>query len=327
VDEKFGVTETDLWVTEWEVYGPADAAAPTVERSLRGRLRGDVSWMATDDLELVYAADLQDRRFLETDERLLRQSHIFGFNWSIARWMLQARHQINSLDSPTDRNTDATTQTVSLASNGRRDLVWRFSWMRTEDNSYTLRNLTHTYGAEMDWRMLPRLNWNQKVTYGDRDADNVEGTAHSWAVISTLRGDIRPSIVASLRRADRWTDREAGSGFTTFNDTEGSVSWAILPLLAYTGQVAYQVRDEAYWILRNTLSWNPLPGGSVDLRLYASDYQDTRTDYLRRGAGATVGWKPRPRLRMEAGAEQTLVKENGDRNTPLNLSARGSWSF
>lgn len=327
VDVKAGPTEPDIRVTEWEVYGPSDLTAESVARTVRGRLRGGVSYALRPELEVRYAADVDDRHFLDDDERVTSQTHLLGAAWRLDGWSLQGEHQITRLNSPTGRNTDANSQRLSLSSVTRRDLAWRFAYIRTEDESYTARHLTHTGSANADWRVFPRLTVSQTVSFGSRDAEDVAGRAHSWAFITTVRGDIRPGMIATLRRADRWSDQEAGSGFTRFNDTDWRLNWALLPLLTVTSDVSYRVRSDDQWILRHTLTWSPLPGGSLEPRLYASDYQDTRSDYLRRGAGIAATWRPRPRLALEAGAEQTLVKQRDERNTPVNLNARGTWTF
>ncbi len=327
VDLKSGLTEPDIYITEFEVYGPAEPGSTNKTRTAQGRFFGGLAYDLLRTVTLSYDTDLQERRDLDTDDRLRRQMHAFGLQWRINAWTMTARHQLNRLDSPAGRDTDANSQTVSLAKTDNRDLTWRFAWIRNEDDSYTNRHLTHSWNASMNWTVLPRLEWMQQATYGIRDAEDIDGTAHSWTVATILRGDIRPSLVATLRRTDRWTDREAGSGFSRFNDTESILTWAIAPLVSATSQVTYRVRNDEQWILRHTLGWTPMPGGSVTVRFYASDYQDTSTDYLRRGGGVQVTWRARPRLRLEAGAEQTLVKENADRNTPLNLNARGYWTF
>ena len=327
VDVKYGLTEPDIYVTEWEVYGPADTTTETVSRTAQGRFRGGVTYDLLPVLELRYYTQLEDRRYLEEDERLTSQLHLFGLGWQISDWRLLAQYQLNRLESPNGRDTDANSQTVSLVKTNDPRLQWRFSYIRTDDRSYSSHQLTNTVSADGNWRIYPRLTLNQKFTYGERDAEEIEGTAHSWSSITTLRGDIRTNIVAILRRSNRWSDQEAGSGFSRFNDTDWNLNWTILPLVTLVSQVNYKVREEDQLIFRHTLSWAPLPGGSVGLLLYANDYQDTRTDYLRRGAGAMVTWKPRPRLRLETGAEQALIKQDAQRNTPVNLNARGSWTF
>lgn len=327
VDVKFGLTEPDIRVTELEVYGPAEDTTETVARTEQGRFRGGVRYDLLPVLELRYFTELEERRYVEADERLTSQLHQFGLAWQISRWRLQAQHQFNTLDSPNGRNTDANSQTVSLSRTTDPRLKWRFSYIRTDDQSYSSKQLTNTVSADVNWLALPRLTLNQKFAYGERDAEDIEGTAHSWSSITTLRGDIRPSMIATLRRSDRWSDQEAGSGFSRFNDTDWNLNWTILPLVTLVSQVNYKVRETDQLIFRHTLAWSPLPGGSVGLRFYATDYQDSRTDYLRRGAGTLITWKPRPRLRLEAGAEQALIKQDDQRNTPVNLNARGSWTF
>ena len=131
----------------------------------------------------------------------------------------------------------------------------------------------------------------------------------------------------NFRRSDRWVSQQFGTGFTTFNDTELEGSWTILPYLNYVGQVVYQVRDEKDWLIRNSLSWSPLPGGSMLLQFHARDHQDSRTEYMRRGGGVSVSWKPRPRLNLSAGVEKYYEKVRNERGYPVSYQFRGYWTF
>jgi hypothetical protein len=136
-----------------------------------------------------------------------------------------------------------------------------------------------------------------------------------------------PTLDFVARRSDRWVSAEAGAGFTNYNDTEFNVNWQVVPLVVVSSQVAYEERDDSAWVVRNTLTWMPLPDGSLTPRLYALDFRDTRTDYVEQGGGWNAVWKPRPRLRFEGGQEWTVLEQNGQRNTPTTWNARGTWTF
>jgi hypothetical protein len=87
------------------------------------------------------------------------------------------------------------------------------------------------------------------------------------------------------------------------------------------------VRVEKDWLIRNSLSWTPLPGGSMLLQLHARDYQDSRRETLRRGGGVSATWKPRPRLNLSAGVEKYYEKVLGERGYPISYQFRGYWTF
>ena len=77
----------------------------------------------------------------------------------------------------------------------------------------------------------------------------------------------------------------------------------------------------------STSDGRSLPGGSVGLNLYANDYQDTRTDQLRRGGGASLTWRPRPRLMLSSYAEKSYERLRGERSWPISYQLRGYWTF
>ncbi len=329
VDQKFGPTEADLYVNEMEVYEPAPGSGDTRVRSTldRYRVQGDIGYDLTTTIGVRYSTSLTGRHYDTDDRDVYGMAHVFGASWRPGPVVVSADHQINRVISASRQNTDVTAQHVSVATARRADLRARVAWSRVNDQSDIQRRTTNSWTGDVTWDAKPRLTFAQKVTYGIRDAQDVDGQSHSWVLVSDVRGAPRPYLDLHLRRADRWVNQEAGSGFTPFNDTSLDVNWSIRPLVFFNSQVLYQVRDEDAWLLRNTLSWTPLPGGSMNLRLYLTDQQDTRTDYVQRGAGWGAVWKARRHLRFEGGAEWTLVKQHGDRNTPTNWNVRGTWTF
>lgn len=328
VNTKLGLTEPDIRVTEMEAYRLFESGQPDQEQNVRRhRLQGDLSYDLTEALQLQYSTNLTGRHFDESDRDVNGSAHRFGANLQLSRWRLAASHELNRVRNSTGQDTDANSQFVSLSNTAGRVLRTRLSWSRAEDRSWTLQNLTHTAAGEVTWQAAPRLTINQKVAYGIRDAISLGVESRSWTMSTTIRGRPRPSLEIQLRRDDRWVSEEAGADFSSFNNTELQSTWALRPLLTLTSQILYQVRQDDDIMARNTLTWIPLPGGSVGLRLSAHDLQDTRTDWFQRGAGGTVTWRPRPRLYLESGIEWVLVKQADERNTPTNLQFRGSWTF
>ncbi len=250
-----------------------------------------------------------------------------GASLDVGGWRLAASGQVASERRASGTDADVRTQRASMAS--RRDARLRglVAWSRVDDRSFTLQSITNSVSGDVTWDIAPRLTVVQKVAYANRDTRDDLPAAESWITATEVRGAPRPNLDLTLTRVDRWVSREAGPGFSTYNDTELSSIWAIVPLVTLVSQVVYQVREDDDILLRNTLSWTPLPGGSMNLRLCALDYQDTRTDYFQRGGGVDATWKARPRLRLQGGWETTLLKQGGERNTPETWNVRGTWTF
>ena len=142
-----------------------------------------------------------------------------------------------------------------------------------------------------------------------------------------LLGVLSLFFSVDLSRANRWVSRETGPGFTTYNSTQVDASWEIAPLLYWWGQYVSQERLERDWILRNSISWTPLQGGSLKFSFQATDSQDSRLDQLRRGGGANLEWRARPRLYLSAGVDKSFERLAGLRSWPLSVQARGYWTF
>ncbi len=328
VNLKLGPTEPELYLTEMEIYQTSVTSTPDITSTvLNRRLNGEVGYNLTTDLSVRYSTNLTARRFDDGNRNLRGVAQVAGANWRFSDWVLTGQYEAHTLRGESRRDTDANSQMVSMSRNRNRPVSGRLSYNRTVDNSYIAKHLTHSVSGDLAWRVAPLLVFTQRVSYGRRDDPLLEHKANSWSLISELRGTPRPNVSLEMRRADRWVDQEAGSGFTTFNDSDLTLSWSIMPLLQLTSQVVYQVRETDDWFYRNNLSWSPLPGGSVHLRLRVTDQQDTRADYSQRGGGVNLTWRPRPTLNLLANIDKSVVKQFGQRNTPLSYQFRGSWSF
>jgi hypothetical protein len=199
--------------------------------------------------------------------------------------------------------------------------------MVTQDDNYTARYRTEAISADATWRAAPALVFTQKASRGWRQSDRGTGDSDSWVLSSEVRSSPRPSLRLDLRRTERWVSQEAGVGFTTYSESEADASWDILPLLTWSGQVVSQKRDDRDLMVRNSLAWTPLPGGSLALSFQANDYRDSRTDQQRRGAGATVDWRPRPRLTLTGSVDKSYERLAGRESWPVSFQFRGYWTF
>ena len=329
VNVKLGLTEPDLFINEMEVLQPSRGGGDgeTREGLWRYRVEGDFGFNLTASFEVHYITNLFGRYFDSGDRDATGESHLFGASWRFGRWTLSGNHQLNLESRTSQADIDSRTQHVSLVADRSLKLRGGVSYSRTDDRSFQFQYLSQYVSGDLGWSIAPRLDLIQRLTYGVRDTRDGRENSDSWTSITELRGAPRPNLELTLSRRDRWVSRDAGPGFTTFNETGLSMNWAILPLVSLISQVLYQVRDDDALQVRNTLSWTPLPGGSLALRRYALDYQDTRIDYFQRGGGIGAIWRPRPRLRFEGGYEVTLLKQNDLRNTPTIWNLRGTWTF
>jgi len=328
VNFKLGVTEPDILVTEMEVYRFLVEDSPDLEQVVRRyQFRGNVSYDLTEDLNVYYGNDLTGRHFDDTGQDIKGSSHRVGAGLAMGSWRLGAGADWNRVGTTSGRDTDANGQRISLASSDARPLRVRLSAGRNEDKSWTLKNVTHTASGNLTWRAAPRLTFIQTISYGTRQASTLEVDSESWTLMTRIRGRPKPNLEIELSRNDRWVSQEAGVGFTTYNTSQLLSTWALAPQLTWTSQVIYQVREDDDILVRNSVVWRPLPGGSMTFRLHASDFQDTRIDWFQRSAGGAVDWRPRPRLVLEGGIEWVLIKQFDERNTPTNIHFRGRWSF
>lgn len=327
VNAKLGPTEPDIHVTELEAYQSQATERLIIQEVFRHRVQGDLAFKVRENLELQYGGMHSGRSYEGEDRDVESLSHRFAAIWRLGGWRLSASHDINRTLNSRGQDTDARNHRVSLATRASRSLRMRVGWSRNDDRSWTRQHTTDNISGDITWRIAPDLTLIQNAGWGTREAPDLEGRSRSWTTTTVLRGRARPSLEIELRRNDRWVSRDAGVDFTTFNTTELQTSWAMWPLLTLSSQILYQRRDTDDVVLRNSLVWTPLPGGSMGLRLSVSDQQDTRSEWFQRGAGALLTWRPRPRLFLEGGVEYVLVKQYDERNTPTNLQFRGSWAF
>ena len=328
VDTKLGLTGPGLFVTELEVYQAA-TTNETRQTTRRHRLIGELGYDLRANLDVSYNTDLSLQEFDDSARDLTGQNHTFGARWRPGTWALSGRYMINKLTRDDRAGTDATSGQLSLASDQSRKGRLRLSWLRTDDRSAGRNQTTDNYTIQGNWDVFPDLEGVQQMGYGSRDFQLEHTESSPWFTTTSVRGAPRPNVQVDLRRTDRWvTDQTGGSGFTEFNQTEGILSWALLPLLRWSSLARYQMRGgDSDWVLRNNLSWSPLPGGRVASQFYLNDYQDSATEIIQRGGGVNLTWRAAGSLMFEGGAEWQYTRQLGQRSSPVNLHFRGNWTF
>jgi hypothetical protein len=328
VNIKLGVTEPDIFITEMEVYTTSQLNKNEIKSTLtRYRLDGDVSYKVRPDLELNYTTNIYEHRSDGGDRDLSGSIHQAGAIWFADDWNLSGHYQISSLEGTSRFKTNANSQFLSLARRFNEKIDSRISWKRKEDNSTVLEYTTQDITMDVNWRIAPDLFFNQKIGRGMRSDHRSSDDAGSWVLISTIRSYPIKTLSLDLKRMDRWVSEAAGSGFTTFNNTELITRWSIMPLLTYYNQVVYQVRDQSDWKVRNQISWSPAPGGTLGVIFNVTDFRDTRIDIKQKSIGGSLNWRARSNARLEMGAEYVDIAQRGEKNTPHNLYFRGSLNF
>jgi hypothetical protein len=329
VDVKRGATEADLFVTELEVYRPAPDGQDSEFKSdlVRRRLDGELDYEVVRHLELSYATELQDRNFDGEGRDSESATHRLGLDWRPGGWWFAAHVQTYRVTNDGGFNTDSRGQQAAVGTDPARSFYGRLSWARLDDRSYINQDVTNSYAANATWRLAPLLTLDQTVSYGVRVGRDDLADSKSWVTVTDLRGMPWPNLDVALRRSDRWVSQAAGVGFTTYNDTELTTNWTPVRLVTLASEIEYEERDVSSWVVRNTLSWTPLPGGSAALRLYGFDYRDTRTDFAQRGGGWNLTLKARTSLRLDGGQEWTRLEQGDQSNSPTMWHARGTWTF
>lgn len=328
VNRKLGPTMGDLYVTEFEAHITAPSTEPErTGRQDRTLLNGEMVYALHSKLRFRYGTSL-DRRDQGGDTgRLDKANNSATLDWNLNSWLLSGQVHASRESRPGGLEADSNNRLMSLSRRTPGRLGANLSWMLTEDDNYNARYRTETITADATWRAAPALTFSQKASRGWRQSDRGTDNSDSWILSSEIRSAPRPSLRLDLRRTERWVSREAGVGFTTYSESEADANWDIMPLLSWSGQVVSQKRDERDLIIRNSLVWTPLPGGSLALSFQANDYRDSRTDQRRRGGSATADWRPRPRLTLSGSLDKSFERLAGRESWPISFQFRGYWTF
>jgi hypothetical protein len=329
VNVKSGDTEPNILVTEMEVFSPPAERESEIKTTLtRYRLNGDIKYDILPDLEINFSTDMYEQRSTGGLRNLSGAVHQAGSIWRPDTWNISGYYQVTSLTGTSRYETDVHTQFLSVGKEFSPTIDARTFWRRTDDNSTSLNYTTNDLNLEFNWQIAPALLFNQRMGWGVRSDNLSARQSDSWFLTSIIRANPIRTLRFDFRRVDRWVSQFAGSGFSTFNNTELITQWSILPLVGFRSQLVYQVRGgENDWGARHQLSWNPMPGGTMNVTFNLFDYRDTRIDIVQQSVGVNLDWRARSNVKIEFGAEYADITQQDDKNTPLNLYVRGRMNF
>jgi hypothetical protein len=328
VNRKLGPTMGDLFVTEFETYTTVVSSEPErTSQQDRTMLNGELAYALTPRLRFRAGASLDRRDQVGAQGNLDRVNNSATLDYRLNQWLLSGQVQTSRETTPSGLDTDSNTRILALSRRAPGRFGANLSWMVTEDDNYNARYRTEAMSGDVTWRAAPELVFLQRASRGWRESDYGTGDSDSWVLSSEIRSAPRPGLRIDLRRIERWVTEEAGVGFTTYSESEANATWEILPLLSWSGQIVRQKQERSDTMIRNSLAWTPLPGGSMAWSFQANDYQDTRTDQLRRGGGASVDWRPRPRLTLAGSVDKSYERLQGRESWPLSFQFRGYWTF
>mgnify|MGYP002385317201 FL=1 len=328
VNVKSGPTGPDLYITELEVYDRSEAENSETRDGLwRHRLDGELTWDPRPQLQARYLLSLDQRRYDQADRNLSGVTHNGRVDYRRGIWETGLALELQRLDGVRRGYTDVRLWNLNVARGRARNVTTTLAFSHQTDHSREQPRTIANYALQNRWAAAPALTWTQRLAHGRVHDPAYAEESRSWTLDSTVRAAPRPNLSVEMRIAQRWVSSEAGAGFQPFSDAQSRVTWSPRPLVSFSSLVRYQARESSDWLLRHMLSWNPLPGGSVELRLNLTDFDDERTDIRQRSAGGLVVWRPRARLFLEGGVEKTRFQRQGERSWPLNASFRANWTF
>lgn len=329
VNEKLGPVAPRLRVTELEVNTPVSAVPDREFKATNDSQRFDstLQYALLPGLGFRYNLGLRHRRYGSGGSDLAEDIHGLSLNWRRDRWRASARYEIHHLYRGGSLKTDVRSATLSAGHNWEGGHSLSAYAGQVIDDSQGQPRATNSLSLGGTWLPAPDLRYDQKVSYGWLDDYWQDLSSRSFTSHSSIRSMPTRWLFANLTRVDRWVQREAGIGFSRFNDTTLGVGWTPAPLLTFQSNLVYQVRTRSELLSRHSVNWSPYQGGKVAVRLHASMVSDTRVDSDQRSAGADVSWELRPRLLLESGLEAQSYRREGERLLPLNFYMRGSFRF
>lgn len=328
VDVKIGPAVPDLFVTELEVFTRA-ATAPSEEnqQTESHKVEASLGINITPRLGIRHSTIFRQKGPRDGGPDLIERTHALSSIWQVGGIVLSGLYETHTLHTAAHRDTDFWTYRVSAAHGQSGPFSQALSWSRSRDRSSAAHRTTRSLALAVAWAPAPALRIEQSISHGQRTDLDVNRRSSSVVVTTTLRSQPIASLSLDVDRADRWVDREAGSGFARYNETAITVSWSPTALINLSSSVRYQERETADWSANHFVTWTPLPGGSVDVQITGSGFRDTRSDMSQRGAGIGVIWRARPGLILEGKLGSDHYRSQTDERTPVSSQVRVSWAF
>ncbi len=328
VDVKLGPTTADLSVTEMEVLVRGDEETDSSRSNTTNHRVGlSLGYQISSGLRAGYDVNYRRRTLTGSSGVLEDVGHAFAAAWNRGIWTLSGRYEIRALEGRQSQSTKARSQNVTIKRGQSQSLLSTLSWSRVRDESPGVDKTSNSLSLGSIWKAAPALSLNQRVTSAWLEDRVANQTATSLVVVTSITGEPVPTVSLELAQSERWVSREAGTGFSRFDDTSFTVGWRPVPLISLQSMVRYQLRDSGEWLTRNSISWEPFSAGSVKTGFSAYHFRDTRTQETQRGGGVQVEWAARPSLTIRGNIEAVALEVAHERNSPLNMEIRGIWRY
>lgn len=328
VDTRNDPTTAELLVTELEVSVREEQATDSFRMdTANNRLAAAFGYAPLPSVELGYNVAYRQRTLRNQSGRLQEMTHGFSAGWSSDAWSVAGRYEFRALDGRASGTTAVDNQSLAVTRGRGRPLAWDLSWGRTRSQGQGLDRVSNSLGFGARWRIAPALELHQRVTAGRLSDDVISGTANSIALVTTVNAAPYSGLTINLQRTHRRVSRQAGAGYTSFDDTNAEVGWRPVPLILVESEVVYQARAMRDWITRNAVTWTPLSEGRVQMHLSAGHYRETRNATTQRSGGVAVDWAASPKLMVRGSVESVVLRQSGQENRPVNVQVNGSWRF
>jgi hypothetical protein len=328
VDVRNDPTTAELLVTELEVYTRGEQTTESFRvDTANNRVTATLGYTISSAVDLGYNVAYRQRTLRNQTGPLQEMSHGLSVGWSSDAWSIAGRYEIRTLDGRKSKTTDVDNQSLAVTRGRGRRLAGDLSWGRTRNQGKGLDRVSNNLGLGVRWRVAPAMELQQRVTAGRLADATGSGPANSMAVVTTVNTAPYSGLTVNLQRTHRWVSRQAGAGYTGFDDTNVDVGWHPVPLILVESEVVYQVRGTPQWITRNAATWTPLTEGRVKMHLSASHYRETRNATTQRSGGVAVDWAVSPSLTVQGSVESMVLKQSGQENLPVNVQVNGNWRF
>lgn len=327
VDVKLGPSVPELSVTELEVFTLSNETAQRAEsETATHKANLSLGYRITSSLRAGYDLYYRRRTREGTSGYLEDNNHTMSGAWDHGLWTVSGRYELRTMGRDA-RSTDLDHQMVSV----RRGKADRFSttlsFSRSHDQSGGIEKTYHNLSAGIGWPAAPSLRIDQQVTGTkllDRGADL---ESNSLTLRTMVTAEVIPGLSLDLNMNQRWVSREAGAGFSRYEDVTLDVGWRPVPLVAFQSSIRYELRDQSDWLTRNSLTWEPFPAGDLKLGFGVHHYRDTRVNETQRGGGMQFDWRALPSLTFAGSVDAVRLKMPSYENAPVNSELRVTWRF
>jgi len=328
VDEKLGTTVPDLFVTEFEVYTEQPASSRTeATRTNNERVGLALGYALSSAVHVGYDLNFRQYRNAGQTDALHDLGYGYSAGWNSGSWSLTGRYEAERLRGTKSQNTAVENQSATLQRSGSKSSSVDVSWSRNYDHSDGIRRLSNSLGFSANWSAAPLLQLHHRVSGSWLSDQLALEKSRALEFMTSAVGTPVPTLTFDLEVDDRRVSREAGVGFSRYDETGLTTNWRPLPHISWQGNVRYQTGPQADWISQNQVAWELLTAGTLKATVSATLYRDTLAAQTQRDAGLQLEWDARPNLKFRGNLDSLVILASNQRNAPQNVDLRVTWTL